>query len=75
MWREETTNHIIYFATIVFGVYTRPAYEHQAIKSVIFSHDEVFTSPTASVCVGIAAIELDAVEKDWATAPIMVLRR
>lgn len=63
------------FAAIVFGVYTRPAYEDQTIKSVIFSHEEVFTSPTATMCVAIAAIELDAVETDWATAPIMVPRR
>jgi hypothetical protein len=61
------------FATIVFGVYTRPAYA--ALKSATSSHDDVFTSPTATVCVAMAAIELDTVETDWAIAPIMVPRR
>jgi hypothetical protein len=47
----------------------------KALKSAISSHYDVFTSPTAIVCVAMAAIEDDAMETDWATVPIIIPRR
>lgn len=47
----------------------------KALKSIISSRDELLTAPTATVCVAIAAIELDAVETDMAAATPMVPRR
>jgi hypothetical protein len=45
------------------------------LKSATSSHEDVFTSPTATVCVAMAAIEDDAADTDWATAPAKVPRR